>query len=60
MPSAGNGPRPKISTGESGISTTTPAQITKAGTSMLPVPRMTLAKPLSNHSRTLPANTTFE
>ena len=30
------------------------------GTSMLPVPRMTLAKPLSNHSSTLPANTTFE
>jgi len=49
-----------MSTGDNGISTTTPAQITNAGTSMLPVPRITLAKPLSTHSRTLPANTTFE
>ena len=60
MPSAGNGPIPKISMGDNGTSTTTPAQITAAGTSMLPVPRMTLARPLSSQSSTMPANTTFE
>jgi hypothetical protein len=60
MPSAGNGPMPKISSGESGTSTTTPTQITNAGISMLPVPRMTLANPLSSQSSTLPENTTFE
>ena len=51
---------PKISIGESGTSTTTPAQITTAGTSMLPVPRITLASPFISHSSTLPANTTLE
>ena len=51
---------PKISSGDSGTSTTTPTQITDPGTSILPVPRMMLAKPLSSQSSTLPANTTFE
>ncbi len=51
---------PKMSSGDSGTSTTTPTQITNAGTSILPVPRMMLAKPLSSQSSTLPANTTFE
>lgn len=36
---------PKISTGEIGISRTTPTQMTMAGSSMLPVPRTTLASP---------------
>jgi hypothetical protein len=60
IPSAGMGPRPKIRHGESGTSTTTPTQITNAGTTMLPVPRMTLASPFIAHSSTFPANTTFE
>ena len=40
MPSAGNGPRPKIRHGDSGTSSTTPALTASAGTSMLPVPRI--------------------
>ena len=46
--------------GDSGISTTTPAQVTIAGTTMLPVPRTTLASELKIHTRTAPAKTTLE
>ena len=51
---------PKISRGDNGTRTTTPTQMTNAGTSMLPVPRTTLAKPFMTQSNTLPANTTLE
>ena len=54
------GPKPKIRHGESGTSTTTPMQITNAGTSMLPVPRITFANPFIAQSSTFPANTTLE
>ena len=60
MPSAGIGPRPKIRQGDSGTSSTTPAQIATDGTSMLPVPRSTLASAFISHTSTTPANTTFE
>ena len=60
MPSAGMGPRPKISTGESGRRRTTPSQTASAGTSMLPVPRITLANAFITHTSTLPAKTTLE
>ena len=43
MPSAGTGPQPKMNSGESGTSRTMPRQTASDGTSMLPVPRMTLA-----------------
>ena len=51
---------PKIRHGDSGISTTTPTQITMAGTSILPVPRIALDSALRIQISTLPANTTFE
>ncbi len=60
MPSAGNGPMPKIRHGDSGTSTTTPTQITKAGTSMLPVPRIALARAFRIQMKILPAKTTLE
>ena len=60
MPNAGTGPRPKISKGDSGISNTTPTQIATDGTSMLPVPRSTLASAFISHTSTAPANTMFE
>ena len=60
MPSGGIGPKPKINSGESGTKASAPAQITSAGTSILPVPRITLARPFITHSSTLPPNTTLE
>jgi hypothetical protein len=60
IPSAGIAPKPKISSGESGISRTTPIQVASEGTSMLPVPRMALANAFISHTKPLPANTTFE
>ena len=60
MPSAGNGPQPKISAGESGTRITTPTQVTAAGNAMLPVPRITAASELNNHTSTAPAKTQFE
>ena len=60
MPSAGTGPQPKISNGDSGMSTAAPAQVTQAGTAMLPVPRITAASELNSHTSTAPANTKFE
>ena len=56
----GTGPTPKISSGESGTSSTTPTQIASDGTSMLPVPRITLASAFISQTSTVPANTTFE
>ena len=46
--------------GDSGISSTTPMQTARDGTSMLPVPRMMLASAFISQTRTLPPNTTFE
>ena len=60
MPIAGTGPSPKISRGDSGISNTTPTQIATDGTSILPVPRSTLASAFSSHTSAAPANTTLE
>lgn len=60
MPMPGIGPQPKISKGDSGTSTTTPATVTLAGTDMLPVPRITAASELKSHTSTAPANTQFE
>jgi hypothetical protein len=60
MPSPGIGPQPKISSGDSGTSTTTPATVTLAGTAMLPVPRTTAASELNIHTSTAPAKATFE
>ena len=60
MPSAGNGPKPKIRQGDSGTSRTTPTQIASDGTSMLPVPRMTLASAFISQTSTVPAKTTLE
>src|SRR5437763_4811962 len=60
MPSAGNGPQPKISAGESGTSSATPTQVTAAGSAMLPVPRITAASELKSQTSTAPANTQFE
>ena len=60
MPSAGNGPQPKMSTGDSGTRTTTPAQVTAAGNAMLPVPRRTAASELKSQTSTAPAKTQFE
>ena len=51
---------PKIRQGDSGTSTTTPTQITAAGTSILPVPRIALDSALRVQITMLPANTTFE
>ena len=60
IPSAGNGPQPKMSAGESGITTRAPTQITEAGNAMLPVPRMTAASELKSHTSTAPAKTQLE
>ncbi len=59
-PSAGIGPKPKMNSGDSGISRATPMQMTIDGKSILPVPRMTLASAFMSHTRMLPAKTTFE
>ena len=60
MPSAGTGPQPKISSGDSGISNDHAGAVTSAGTAMLPVPRITLASELNSHTSTAPAKTTLE
>ncbi len=60
MPSAGNGPIPKMRQGESGTSSTTPRQTAADGTCMLPVPRITLASAFISHTSAVPANTTLE
>ena len=60
MPNAGNGPQPKISTGDSGIRIAVPARVTMAGTAMLPVPRITAASELKSHISTAPAKTQLE
>ena len=51
---------PKIKHGESGTRITMPPQITAEGTSMLPVPRRTLASALTSQISRLPAKTMFE
>ena len=60
MPIAGIGPNPNISTGESGTSRANPVQIASEGTSMLPVPRSTLASAFISQTSQAPAKTTFE
>ena len=59
-PSAGSGPTPKIRQGDSGTSNTTPTQTASDGTSMFPVPRMTLASAFISHTSGVPAKTTLE
>ena len=56
----GTGPQPKMSSGDSGTSRTTPAQVTMAGTAMLPVPRTMLASELKSQTRMAPEKMTFE
>ncbi len=51
---------PKSRQGDSGTSTTTPTQITTAGTSMLPVPRIALASAFMIQMKILPEKTTLE
>jgi len=46
--------------GDNGIKTATPAQVTSAGTAMLPVPRITLASELNSQTRTAPQKITLE
>jgi hypothetical protein len=60
MPSRGNGPQPKMRPGDKGISTAAPAQVTAAGTAILPVPRITFASALNTQIRTAPEKTTWE
>ena len=60
MPNAGIGPAPKISSGDSGTTSSTPASVTRAGSTMLPVPRITAANALNSQTSTAPANTQFE
>ena len=60
MPKRGNGPEPKISSGDSGIRTTAPDAVTVAGNDMLPVPRITAASELNSQSGIAPANTSVE
>ncbi len=57
MPMAGTGPQPKIRSGDSGISSTSPTVATPAGTAMLPVPRITADSALKTQMTTAPANT---
>ena len=54
------GPTPKIRHGDSGTNSTTPAQTASDGTSMFPVPRMTLASAFISHTSGIPAKTTLE
>lgn len=60
IPKAGTGPHPKMRSGDSGTSATTPTHVTRAGNSMLPAPRIVLASPFMVHRRTTPPNTTLE
>ncbi|MNN75415.1 hypothetical protein D3C81_1917190 [compost metagenome] len=60
MPRPGSGPQPKISKGDSGISTSAPATVTLAGISMLPVARIMAASALNTHTSTAPEKTMFE
>jgi hypothetical protein len=60
MPKPRTGPSPKISSGDSGTSRRTPPHTASEGTSMLPVPRTTLASAFITHTRTAPVKTTFE
>src|SRR6516162_997567 len=58
-PSAGSGPRPKISTGDMAICTTTLPTKTDAGKLILPVPRTALPSRLATQMQTAPPNATF-
>ncbi len=60
MPSAGTGPKPKMSIGDNGTRSTKPTLMATEGTIMLPVPRSTLASAFMNHTSQAPANTMFE
>jgi hypothetical protein len=59
-PSRGNGPQPRIRQGDSGTRITVRPTLTPAGTTMFPVPRMTLAKALNTQIKTIPAKTMSE
>ncbi len=56
MPSFGTGPKPKISSGEKGISTMEPISVTIAGTRTFPEPRSAAAWKLTIHTGIAPAN----
>ena len=56
IPSRGTGPKPKIRSGESGISTIAPIRVTAAGTFTLPEPRSAAAWKLTIHTGIAPAN----
>jgi hypothetical protein len=58
-PSAGSGPKPKISTGEMAMCTTTQPISTAAGKLMLPVPRTALPSRLLTQMTTAPPNATL-
>jgi len=58
-PSAGNGPKPKISTGEMAMCTITAPISTPAGKLMLPVPRTALASRLLTQMTTAPPSATL-
>jgi hypothetical protein len=49
-----------MNSGDRGMSRATPTQMASEGTSMLPVPRITLASPFMSHTSHVPAKTTFE
>ena len=57
---SGDGADAEDEAGERGIRRTTPPQVTRPGVSILPVPRMTLARPLESQARTAPPKTTLE
>jgi hypothetical protein len=58
-PSAGNGPHPKISSGEMRTCVSTLPTITPAGRPIFPVPRTALPSRFSMQMDTAPLNATF-
>ena len=59
-PSAGNGPKPKISTGDSGTSSTTPTQIASDGHEHVAGAADDAGQRIHQPDQPAPANTTFE
>ena len=58
MPSLGNGPQPVISAGDRARWNASPMAIAKAGTTMLPAPRETLAMTFISQTNAEPPNKT--
>ena len=59
-PSAGNGPQPKMSAGDSGISTTAPAQVTIGGHRHVAGAADHAASELNSQTRIAPAKIELE